>query len=231
MKTWILALALVIAAAGSASAQDEGNGEGRGRRGQGEGQGQGEGRQGRGQRGGQRPETPDEMLKAADKDADGKLSQDEFLKHGYERLKASPMGVTRAAAMLDTDKDGQVSLEEYAASRMGGERFKALDKDASGFLEKAELEAMAAERGGAGRRGGPGRLEEMIKRMDKNGDGKLTPDEVERPEMFERMDRNKDGVIDAADAPPQGGPGGPGGPPPAGPKPGEPEKPGDRGSF
>ncbi len=52
-----------------------------------------------------------------------------------------------------------------------------------------------------GRRGGPGRMAEMLKNMDTNGDGKIQRDEMpERMrQMFDRMDTNGDGAIDEAE--------------------------------
>ena len=37
-------------------------------------------------------------------------------------------------------------------------------------------------------------LEARFKQYDRNGDGKLTPDEVPR-QLFTQMDKNKDGVV------------------------------------
>lgn len=38
-------------------------------------------------------------------------------------------------------------------------------------------------------------VEQRFGRMDRNGDGKLTRDEVARPALFQRMDQNRDGVV------------------------------------
>jgi arylsulfatase A-like enzyme len=46
----------------------------------------------------------------------------------------------------------------------------------------------------AGRTGTGGAMEERFKQMDRNGDGKLTPDEAPR-NLFRRADRNGDGVV------------------------------------
>jgi Spy/CpxP family protein refolding chaperone len=95
------------------------------------------------------------------------------------------------------------------------------------------------DKGGKGGPGGPGgrqtsTVEEMVARMmtfDKNGDGKLTKEEVTDARLhplFERADANKDGVVTKEEltalftkelaALGSGGPGGPGGfgPPPIG---------------
>jgi collagen type III alpha len=72
-------------------------------------------------------------------------------------------------------------------------------------------------RGGAGGPGGPGGArpnpEEIFKRLDKNGDGKIAKDEA--PERiaanFDKLDVNKDGFITPEELK-AGRPGGPGGP-------------------
>ena len=72
--------------------------------------------------------------------------------------------------------------------------------------------------GGQGGPGGPGQgrpnPEEMFKRLDKNGDGKVTKDEApERmAQNFDKIDKNGDGAITQDELkPPGGGQGGPGG--------------------
>src|SRR5437763_11672996 len=40
-----------------------------------------------------------------------------------------------------------------------------------------------------------GNAEAIFKRADKNGDGKITPDELPNPETFAMFDLNKDGII------------------------------------
>lgn len=40
----------------------------------------------------------------------------------------------------------------------------------------------------------------LFKRADRNGDGKVTPDELQRPELFRRLDRNDDGYITLEEA-------------------------------
>jgi arylsulfatase A-like enzyme len=45
-----------------------------------------------------------------------------------------------------------------------------------------------------------GGIEERFKQYDKNGDGKLTPDEVPNAQLFKRMDKNGDGVVTLEEA-------------------------------
>lgn len=40
----------------------------------------------------------------------------------------------------------------------------------------------------------------LFKRADRNGDGKVTPEELQRPELFRRLDSNEDGHITLEEA-------------------------------
>jgi Ca2+-binding EF-hand superfamily protein len=110
-------------------------------------------------------------------------------------------------AKYDKNGDGALSKEEFAA--MQADIFKGLDKNADGFLTSDELPAAAAPGQGGG--AGP-----MLKRMDTDGDGRISKEEWRgREQLFVRLDRNGDGYIDAQEIPrdlvrpagPQGGPG------------------------
>ncbi len=122
---------------------------------------------------------------------------------------------------LDTDKDGEISADEIKnASKL----LNTLDKNEDGKLSPDELRPTFPGRG----RGGPGGPEggrptspeamvERIMGMDKDGDGKVTKDEVpeQMQRMFERGDADGDGAISKAEAGKiaerMGGRGGPGG--------------------
>jgi len=60
-----------------------------------------------------------------------------------------------------------------------------------------KLKEQPAPRGRA-RRGGT--LRDVFNELDRNGDGKLTKDEVPRPELFERMDSDGDGFVTTEEA-------------------------------
>lgn len=118
-----------------------------------------------------------------------------------------PMMRSPAFTALDTDGDGVVSSAELAKASSA---LKTLDKNADGRLTEDEVRPTFAGRGGRGEGGRGGREEtgetappsadEMVKTwmaFDKNGDGKLTKDEVpERMQgVFDRADANHDGVL------------------------------------
>ncbi len=108
---------------------------------------------------------------------------------------------------MDTDKDGKLSAEELP------ERMKPMlersDANKDGFLDRAELEAMASQRMQQPGQGGPegGRppggnpaefIGQMMERADQNKDGKLGGEELP-PFLREQMaalDKNGDGAID-----------------------------------
>jgi Ca2+-binding EF-hand superfamily protein len=150
---------------------------------------------------------------------------------------------------LDADKDGEISAEELEGAVKA---LKGLDKDGDGKLSRTELMGERPSFGGFGGRpggapggapggtpGGPGGgTEGFVSRLmqnDKDGDGKLTKEELpERAQgLLERGDANKDGSLDKEEItkvfasfgqrrPGQGGPGGrPGGRPQGDRPPGE----------
>jgi len=110
---------------------------------------------------------------------------------------------------LDADGDGRVSKDEFLGSDSIFERW---DADKDGFLTEAEVaKGLAAPRPKAkperdaregGRRGPPDpeqmrrRIEGLMKRLDKDGDGKIAGDEIPQRGNWKRMDKNGDGAID-----------------------------------
>lgn len=81
---------------------------------------------------------------------------------------------------LDTNADGQITLEEMQAR--GADRFATTDTDGDGFLSLQELEAEAASRS-------KDRAGKMMERHDANADGKLSMEELAKPDRGDRADR------------------------------------------
>lgn len=109
------------------------------------------------------------------------------------------MGPSFDFVAADTNKDGKVTPEEFAAYRtamVGG-----IDTDNDGLISGDELIAMhmknAAERA-------KDMSARMIQDLDANADGKLSAAELLSmpvpPDAFALADTNKDGVIDQAEA-------------------------------
>ena len=117
---------------------------------------------------------------------------------------------------LDQDGDGKVSKEEMP-ERMQ-RMLQRIDINVDGAIDREEAEKMAQRfAGGAPDGGSP---VERIMGFDKDGDGKISAEEMPesmRDRMLERLDANGDGAIDREEAEAMAermrGPGGPGGGP------------------
>lgn len=110
-------------------------------------------------------------------------------------------------ADLDTNGDGVLSVEEMQAPML--ERFQSADTDGDGNLSADELNAARPEKGegkrfGGGKFGKDGgnrgdRAAKMIAKLDSDGDGLLSLEELSanpKPaQMFEKIDANGDGAI------------------------------------
>tara|TARA_R110002096_G_scaffold23511_6_gene74828 strand:+ start:82 stop:984 length:903 start_codon:yes stop_codon:yes gene_type:complete len=111
---------------------------------------------------------PGEMFKRADKNEDGKISQDEVPAEIWERI-----------GRFDTDEDGAVTQKEVAAGMASGMR-------------------PGGEGKGGGQKGTPtGGSDAVISKFDKNADDKLAKDEVPA-EMWDKVrkaDTDADGLV------------------------------------
>jgi Ca2+-binding EF-hand superfamily protein len=147
-----------------------------------------------------------------DANKDGVLTPDELARgrqHG-------PQG-RHSFSRMDTNGDGQISLDEFHAAhpRAPADLFTKLDTNKDGRLSPAELRGMHAQAVAQMR-------EKLFERLDANHDGSVSLAEMQavRPNMtaeqFNRLDRNGNGELTADELPLRHGfRGGFGAPPPA----------------
>lgn len=142
------------------------------------------------QSGGQggRPSTTD-FISRLDKDGDGKVSASEF------------DGPSEHFTQLDKNSDGYISSTEVPSGPPGGGSNSrgGMNSSSSGFGRGGMQSGMNNGMSGA----------EFVKRLDKDGDNKVSQAEFDGPsEHFSQLDKNRDGYLSADEAP--------SGPPPRG---------------
>ncbi len=100
---------------------------------------------------------------------------------------------------MDADGDGKITLAEMQASRV--DRVMQADANHDGKVSRAEFTAAMQERmarfGGGGPEGAQGGADAAFARLDLNGDGYITKDEVVKAtaQRFEAMDTSHKGYI------------------------------------
>ncbi len=103
-----------------------------------------------------------------------------------------------AAPSLAFAQGASIDAAQFRAHRI--QAVMTMDADHDGRLSPAEFSAMAAKRAAAGH-AGKGGGEKLFAKLDANGDGYLSGDEVgalaER--RFAKLDTNHDGKLDAAE--------------------------------
>ena len=142
-----------------------------------------------------------------DANKDGALEVSEL--RAWKRTWPSRVRDARFKA-LDADGDGKIGVEEFVAQRKS--RFAGIDADKDGTVDKAEFDAAFEKfRSRMGARFGDGRRKDaerprrwrkrqgysMERRMDLNGDGKVTRAEFDTlgRMIFLRLDSDGDGAV------------------------------------
>ena len=146
------------------------------------------------------------IVQAMDDDKDGVVKRPEFLKHAKGKL--SNVELTgKVFAALDTDGNGVLLVPEYlrtwgqwarAGQKSPEQRLAAAEKGEGSTKQQAGPSRPKAERGPPG-----GFSVERLFRFDRNGDGKITKDELPeflRERILGRVDANKDGIIEKSEA-------------------------------
>jgi len=97
-------------------------------------------------------------------------------------------------ARADSNGDGVVTRDEYAAARMA--RFDKMDRNHDGYISRDDFGRLIRRRPSIGQR-----LDTMLAQADANHDGRMSRDEQADAPMplFDRADTNHDGRIDAAE--------------------------------
>jgi Ca2+-binding EF-hand superfamily protein len=97
--------------------------------------------------------------------------------------------IERIFKQRDRDGDGKLSRDELGNLR----QFRRLDADGDGFVTLEEAKAVVRQR--EGRSDPAAGIEKRFKALDKNGDRKLTLDEMPDREQFKAQDLDGDGTV------------------------------------
>ena len=139
-------------------------------------------REGGERRGGPRMMQMLPVLRALDADGDGKISAEEI------------SNASVALRSIDNNGDGQLTMDELRPSGRPGVGPGGNRKPPAGDRKPGEKMRKGERPDGAGRFGGPA---QMFEKLDKNGDGLLSPEEARGPlkKRFEMIDNDGDGSI------------------------------------
>lgn len=154
------------------------------------------------------PQQAAERIMRADANSDGAVTKQE-LEEVRKRFAGGQRGGGEGRGMpdpeqlfkrLDANGDGKLSKDELP--ERFGQRILQADANKDGVVTKEEF-AEVAKRMGGGRGGPQGKPDaaQLFERADKNGDGKLTKDELPGPlaERLMKADADGDGAVTKAE--------------------------------
>jgi len=103
-------------------------------------------------------------------------------------------GAGQMLEKADANKDGRVTREEYAQSRL--QMFDKLDRNDDGFVDQEDAPKVRRRQGGGGER-----MEALKDGLDRNADGRISREEFANGPMlaFEKADANQDSQLDHAE--------------------------------
>lgn len=156
------------------------------------------------------PEAFSQFFDQFDKDKDGLLDEDELKAaapalagaaigggapgQGFQGA-ANPEGIARNLMKRDEDGDGKLSKEELPEGLQAS--FEQLDADKDGLLDEDEIKQ------GIGRlaQGGSNQMIKFLMEGDKDGDGKLSSDELPMAmrQFLKDLDTDLDGMLDVSE--------------------------------
>ena len=126
---------------------------------------------------------------------DGRFERGHGRKHGrwgHDRrgrgeMRRGGRGARMEALFDELDANGDGSLTKEEVENAKTRRFELMDANSDGFVEAEEIVAYRMKR----------RAEAMIKRLDKDGDGKLSLEEApqRRTPSFDRFDLDENGAV------------------------------------